>query len=133
MNVTLRPMRREARRAPDEPCCDGAAVRRARAREMGYCQCCGARPAMAGKSVCEKCRESQRKYKRRKLEQCKSWGVCRRCQARPAMPGSQFCEACRARETAYNTAYQRRRRERLRAALHGEQREAKSGQSPERF
>lgn len=112
-------------------------------RKHGLCGHCGNKPALKGRSMCEKCLEkhrqsSQKQYKKHsaeirakaheryveRREKALASGMCTKCFVRPAENGYRHCWRCRANnKTAYRTPkpydkakrkeYVKKRRERL--------------------
>lgn len=64
----------------------------------GVCGSCGKAPKIIGMSVCESCKEANRKVARDRMRRIraslKALGICTSCTVRQAMPGYTQCGAC---------------------------------------
>lgn len=89
-------------------------------RTKGLCGNCGKTQAVAGRSLCERCKEavnySQKKYrmihaveiskrKSERYETLKEAGLCVRCGKIPPLPGKNRCESCIEYERKQNIKY----------------------------
>lgn len=77
---------------------------------QGLCGKCGNPRNAESKSLCDNCREKERKRAAKRREESKANGLCGSCGSRPCADGKRRCEVCLAGSAASTRRASRRRK-----------------------